>query len=192
MGALLDEDHAATAVATEKSWFLIDAEICAADKYGGGIERTLQRWDDSNNIALDGTLEDLCSPSGPTRSCTNGWDQFEVNREQFGIVSTFKADLSQYTTPLNLHSIPIEVKERAYRIAKEIENTSRSSRGERKWDSNDNDEVDAEGVDQDEEELWSAVPRTTAAPQQQPHACVPSPRRTRPHSRWRIKRTRAT
>ncbi|KAK2196376.1 bifunctional Ataxin2-like/LsmAD domain/Ataxin 2 [Babesia duncani] len=46
------------------------------------------------------------------------WNQFEVNSKQFGVTSTY--DENQYTTPLDLSTIPAHVQDRAQEIEKEI------------------------------------------------------------------------
>jgi len=147
--------------------FCIDAEISGQEC---GNERSLKRWNDDSGAKLNGKLEDLCGPSGESRLCAPEWDQFEINRKQFGIESTFKEDLSQYTTPLNLHLIPSEVKNWAKRVAQEIET---EPRGSQRWcDMTHNDE------EEDEEELWSSVPRTKVAtswPQDKDSGMVPPP-----------------
>lgn len=138
--------------------FPTDIEISAADRNKCGTKRALQRWADVDDSNLTGTLEDLCNPSSESRSCGGVWDQFEVNRNQFGVESTFKEDLSQYTTPLNFRLIPAEVKEWAESVAQEIEGAPRQA------GAHFCSELEAGMFDQDndEEELWSSVSRTAA------------------------------
>jgi len=190
------------------SSFRTDAEISAADKHEDkhecGTERVLKRWEDSSGAIVNGTLEDLCSPTSESRSRGDVWDQFAVNEKQFGYMSTYKSDLSQYSTPLNMNLIPTNVKNWAKRIAQEIENEGRPRGGAQKWCGNDwNDEFESGVFDQDdEEELWSSVPRTAAAGASwsRPWARAPPPppscSRTRaparkswekPCPQWRIK-----
>lgn len=45
---------------------------------------------------------------------------FKVNAEKFGVKSTFKTDMSQYTTPLNVKKLSAEQVRKATRVAKEI------------------------------------------------------------------------
>jgi hypothetical protein len=155
--------------------FRTDADISSGMKTGpGGVGtiggdrcregRGLDIWEDlrtpkdagfgmASSKVLDGTLEDLCSRSHGI----DGWDQFEVNRKLFGVVSTYKDDLSQYTTPLDLDRVPTEVRERAQRVAREIEEAAGpDKRTSRNWNDEDiNDTCD-------EEDLWSAVPRVAS------------------------------
>merc|ERR1711879_1059799 len=70
-----------------------------------------------------GTLEELSTVD----SMKNDWDQFKVNESLFGVVSTFKMDLSQYTTPLNIAEVPLHVRKRADQLASAIEQESRCS-----------------------------------------------------------------
>jgi len=113
--------------------------------------RQLQRWEpaECNTVAegsaLQGTLEELSSNGGGG----GGWNQFRVNYEMFGVQSTFKEDLSQYTTPLDTSRVPLELKRRANQIAQEID-----SRGTKQDD----------GAEEDgEEELFASVPRAEEA-----------------------------
>jgi hypothetical protein len=48
------------------------------------------------------------------------WDQFKVNEEKFGYKSTFKNDLSQYTTKLDMKSLTKQQVEKATKTANEI------------------------------------------------------------------------
>eukprot|EP00927_Polykrikos_kofoidii_P012754 TRINITY_DN1552_c0_g1_i1.p1 TRINITY_DN1552_c0_g1~~TRINITY_DN1552_c0_g1_i1.p1 ORF type:complete len:559 (+),score=97.76 TRINITY_DN1552_c0_g1_i1:134-1810(+) len=139
-------------------------------------ERQLQRWADAEVTPTgrnasgagtplheqEGTLEDL---AGGSKSLKN-WDQFKVNEELFGVISTFKADLSQYTTPLPSRLSP-ELLKRADRIANEIDrhgggqvNDGAGSDGE--YGEQGHGNYGAYGdynAGEDEENLWSSVPR---------------------------------
>ncbi|CAJ1372113.1 unnamed protein product [Effrenium voratum] len=105
-------------------------------------ERELQPWEEPGGC--DATLEELSSSKGD-------WDQFKVNADLFGYVSTFKEDLSQYTTAIDLGKVPLAARKRAERLAKEIE--LKGPRGAME-----------ELGPADEEELFSAVPREDAKP----------------------------
>lgn len=143
--------------------FRIDSQIRAVGE--SDVEKNrrspLQRWEDGNGAAVE-HLQSL-----ERSNDTSGWDQFEENRKKFGVVSTFKQDLSQYTTPLNLKQIPKDVKERADRIADEIEregNVRKADRVRQKLGGDEYTQAE-EGCDNvDEEEMWSSVPRCSGAP----------------------------
>jgi len=94
-------------------------------------------------------LEDMADTVGP-------WDQFEVNETVFNVKSNFQMDLSQYTTKLQISKIPSEVKEKAERIAAEIEHEHKAS-GRLDGDGY-SCEVDADGY-VDEEMSFAAVRR---------------------------------
>lgn len=144
--------------------FRTDAEISATGRPECATERVLQRWENDSALMVNGTLEDLCSAESESRSHGGMWDQFAVNQKQFGVYSTYKADLSQYSTPLDMKLIPTEVKNWAKRMAQEIESEGRPRGGGQKWCGNDWNDLDAGMLDKDdEEELWSSVPRTSAA-----------------------------
>jgi hypothetical protein len=96
---------------------------------------------------LEGTLEEW-STKKPDKE---RWDQFAANEKLFGVKSTYKEDLSQYTTPLNVKALPAEVRHKAKLIATDIE---RRGRGR---DMDTGAEYEEEG---DEENLFSAVPRS--------------------------------
>lgn len=87
--------------------FKTDASIAA----GAGLprERELQRWvPDADTPAI--TLEDL----------GGHWDQFSVNREKFGVESTYDEHL--YTTRIDTGAADYQQRlERADRLAREIE-----------------------------------------------------------------------
>lgn len=200
------EAQEATTAAQEKAtltpmeWlngsFRTDGEISAADGTTSGMERPLQRWDDGNGTMLNGTLEDQGALS---HARCGTFDQFKVNREQFGVHSTFKEDLSQYTTPLNVSLVPTEVKDWARRIAKEIEsqpargrwcNGKQSGGGAQKYCGHDYNELEAGWFDNDdEEELWSSVPRAVPPPPPQCQAWKASRKGAswKQPSQWRVK-----
>mmetsp|Transcript_13810 Transcript_13810/g.39527 ORF Transcript_13810/g.39527 Transcript_13810/m.39527 type:complete len:380 (-) Transcript_13810:110-1249(-) len=127
----------ASAASSSRSW-CTDTEIGASR--AGGRQSDLKRWEDEEAVPprFNGTLEEL---SGSHKS-TGHWDQFEVNERLFGVVSTFKADLSQYTTPLDLKRVPAELRRRADQLAQDVV------------------ESDGEEDAMDEEGKFSAVPRS--------------------------------
>jgi len=100
------------------------------------VQRDLEKWNDG--IAMGATLEDEMENN-------EEWDQFESNRK-FGREATF--DESLYTTELNVESIPLEVKKAADELAKEM------SEGK---------PHETHHHDVDEEDEYSAVPRTSGA-----------------------------
>lgn len=105
-------------------------------------QRPLQPWQQSGHedpadesttcsmltpMDMNVVLEDMSESTGH-------WDQFEVNEKCFGVKTTFQQDLSQYTTRLQIAEVPQQVKEKAHRIAREIEedhkvNANRDSDG---------------------------------------------------------------
>ncbi|CAE7490573.1 CID4 [Symbiodinium natans] len=54
-------------------------------------------------------------------SCSGHWDQFRANAEMFGYVSTFKEDLSQYSTIIDVDKVPAHARMKAEHLAREIE-----------------------------------------------------------------------
>mmetsp|Transcript_102191 Transcript_102191/g.256193 ORF Transcript_102191/g.256193 Transcript_102191/m.256193 type:complete len:527 (+) Transcript_102191:51-1631(+) len=136
--------------AMSRNGFRTDAEISSrGDLRGSTSHRDLKRFDFASYTTpasgLDGTLEEL----GGGKRGLKAWDQFKVNEEKFGVVSTFKADLSQYTTVLDKKKVTREMRQAAERIAREVE----------KGGSIAKDEEYCEDGDVDEEDLFSAVPR---------------------------------
>lgn len=96
---------------------------------------------------MNSVLEDMSELPGP-------WDQFEVNETVFNVKSSFKEDLSQYTTELHISKIPTGIKQEAERIASEIENEHKESG---RLDD-DGYAIDADGS-VDEEMKFAAVTR---------------------------------
>eukprot|EP00434_Breviolum_minutum_P025917 symbB.v1.2.022912.t1/scaffold2052.1/size91004/7 len=93
-------------------------------------ERELQPWEEPGGNST-GTLEELSS------------------QELFGYVSTFKDDLSQYSTTIDPQKLPATQRKKAERVAREIE-LRQCCRGS----------ADEEPLDSvDEEDLFSAVQR---------------------------------
>lgn len=143
-----------------------DKEISARKGYGPqglgkrSFGRQLERWQavETSDASLDdyGSLEDMPSDN---KKKGNAFNQFKVNAECFGVVSTFKADLSQYSTPLNPSRVPIEVRKRAERIARDIEKTGGSLRAGADMDGVGSDGEGEQEADGDEEALFSSVPR---------------------------------
>lgn len=137
----------AGATASGRSW-RTDAEISGsrADRQSG-----LQRWDDGDLAQSHyGTLEEL---SGSHKG--GQWNQFKANEVLFGVVSTFKSDLSQYTTPLDPKRVPPDVRRRAEQIAQELDRSNGYVESKR-------DDLGSDGEDNgmDEEDRYSAVPRS--------------------------------
>eukprot|EP00439_Symbiodinium_sp_Y106_P074315 s905_g14.t1 len=83
---------------------------------------------------------------GGTQKSESHWDQFKANAELFGYVSTFKEDLSQYSTIIDVAKVPAHARKKAERLAREIE-VRHSIRGS----------ADEEAAGRDEESLFSAV-----------------------------------
>lgn len=116
--------------------FRTDAEINTRRFQSRG-ERQLESWADLKDDSVGQDME--------LESHSAGWsganDQFIVAK-QMGVVSTYREDL--YTTPLNTDHLTKEQRERADRLAREIE-------GGRNLSSQE------EGGDGDEEAMFSAV-----------------------------------
>lgn len=127
----------ATTAATPQTW-RTDKEISGMTS---NKERDLQPWVEPGGCS--GTLEELSS------SNRGEWDQFKANAELFGYVSTFKDDLSQYSTTIDVAKLPEKQRKKAERVAKEIE-LRQCCRG-----AADEEPLDAG----DEEDLFSAVQR---------------------------------
>ncbi len=49
---------------------------------------------------------------------TSKWDQFEINKVKFNVPTSY--DENHYTTRLDYNSIPIQIKQKADQIAKEL------------------------------------------------------------------------
>ncbi|KAH8582542.1 polyadenylate-binding -interacting 4 isoform X2 [Cryptosporidium sp. chipmunk genotype I] len=108
-------------------------------------ERTLKPWvseDHSSNI-----IEDVLG--NEPFDC---WDQFEENRNKFGVQGTYDENL--YTTPLDFNEISEEEKRRAEILANEIER-------EQKGDSPNKfeNEIIGSTIENDEEMNFSSVHR---------------------------------
>lgn len=144
--------------ACEATSWRTDTEISAEMANGAGKwehqPRELQMWENpsdgtgcSNQVPL-GTLEELAASS-----CAKdySYNQFEVNREAFGVVSTFKEDLSQYTTKLDVALVPTEIRVWADQIANEIEMSGQAMC--------EDDDGCTSDEDVGEEELFAACPR---------------------------------
>lgn len=137
---------AASPSADGRGRFLTDSQITR----GSEKQRELKRfdfaaWGDGKD---NGALEEL---GGGERKKSEKWDQFKVNEEKFGVVSTFKADLSQYTTVLDKRKVSKEIKQKAERIAHELERGGACT-------ARDEEYFDGDG-EADEEDLFSAVSR---------------------------------
>lgn len=75
---------------SSSSQFKTDAETSA--KQGAVTERKLIRWVPDEDLASAVALEQLSERAEP-------WDQFAVNKDKFGVESSFDEDL--YTTPID-------------------------------------------------------------------------------------------
>lgn len=150
--------HRAAPSPADASW-CTDAEIGTAGGAGPKVGRELEAWKGPGKLgagkreSFDTALEELAVPgSGRGGRGVTGWDQFEANWRLFGVKSSFRGDLSQYTTPLDVTCIPPAVRRRAKWLAAEIDGKGKapatlvtSAWGE----DGDNDF--------DEEDLFSAV-----------------------------------
>ena len=96
------------------AWFT-DSEI-SGNKIVHGAERKLQKWDDGGDDSggLEGfQMEKKGEGNG------GSWDQFETNKNLFGVTSTYKEDM--YTTKLDMSQLTPEMQARAEALAKSIE-----------------------------------------------------------------------
>lgn len=125
----------------KRGGFQTDTEISAAANIGSG--RELVQWQpdaSAGDVALEGSIESV-----PHREGT--WDQFAANSERYGITSTYSDEL--YTTKLDPSAVSKEKREKAERIAREIEGGVQHSAAEER----------CLGGEEDEEALFSSVPR---------------------------------
>ncbi|UKJ89957.2 hypothetical protein MACJ_003214 [Theileria orientalis] len=90
--------------------FKTDTEISSSKQTS--INPVLTEWKPSESVD-ESQLVELDKVEGEQ------WDQFETNRNEYGVVSTF--DENMYTTSLDLNQVPESVKERAEKLAAEIE-----------------------------------------------------------------------
>jgi PAB1-binding protein PBP1 len=143
---LLPEDRA-------KPW-CTDAEIAGCKRNDG--ERELKQWEPlpDDVLCADEQELDVCTRSRDKQDGNGAWDQFKANAELFGVVSSFQNDLSQYTTPLDVTKIPRAIRDKADRLAKEIESNRKT---------NNLDAGIGCDCDDNEEAHWSAVPRNGIA-----------------------------
>lgn len=136
--------------------FRTDTQI--SNSKANGKERKLQRWDETEEAGDHiGSLEELTGGNGNRNGGGRSqkankdepWDQFRANYELFGYKSTYKADMSQYTTPLDPSKVPEHLRRKAEKLAKEIDSSGRNKASDdcQNWDCDD------------EEDLFSAVPR---------------------------------
>jgi len=128
------------ASSSKRGGFQTDAEISAAA--GTGSSRELVPWQGEGDGAAEGGLDTLAVHHD------GQWDQFAANSERYGIQSTFDEEL--YTTKLDPNRISKEKREKAERIAKEIESGIQHA---------DSEERCLGAEDDDEEAKFSSVPR---------------------------------
>ena len=82
-----------------RSGFVTDTDISAMSLGGSGMVRELVAWAPDGGESLEGGLEDdlqssTSSGSSMRHSAGSGtWDQFETNRQRFGVESTFNENL---------------------------------------------------------------------------------------------------
>nr|POE85595.1 pab1-binding protein 1 [Quercus suber] len=126
------------------SFFRTDAEISGRDPRMPR-ERELQRWEPSEDVSLDMTLES---------SGASGWDQFAANQKLYGVESTYDEDI--YTTQINRNGPQYKQREAiAAKLAREIEGSTPSNAHVAEERIQDADRAD--GLD--EEDKYSGVMR---------------------------------
>lgn len=135
----------------EGSPFKIDSDISSR---GPSKERVLQKWIPDTS-ALEMSLEDESNNF-------EGWDQFKVNEEKFGVESSY--DEHFYTTRINTLAPDFKEKvEKAEQIAKEIEQEGSSNvhileeRGIQVDDSGIDEEDKYSGVDRRGDGIMAAL-----------------------------------
>lgn len=108
-------------LAVENMAFAVDSDISGAWK--PGAERELVAWQGADGE--EGSADMGAGPGSRAQGTLEGmggsgeFDQFAINQERFGVVTSFREDL--YTTVLDTSTIPREKREQAERIAREIE-----------------------------------------------------------------------
>ena len=117
--------------------FATDTDISGGKATGNG--RELVPWAEGSSAPSGGIEE------GGSKG-TKDWDQFAANEKLYGVSSTYNEDL--YTTRLDASAIPKEQRDKADRIAREIESGNMHSEIEGKLEGED-----------DEEAKFSSVPR---------------------------------
>lgn len=121
--------------------FKTDAEISrSSSKQQSGVHRELRKW----RPAERGSPTAGSNLTAGLGDQLEDWDQFEVNARRFKVKSTYREDL--YTTPLDVSAIPLDVRDKADQIAREIEASQQ-----------DLDRV--EGLDEEYEEAQFAAVR---------------------------------
>lgn len=124
----------------KRGGFQTDTEISAAAATGSS--RELVPWQGDGDAGAEGGLDTLAVHHD------GQWDQFAVNSDRYGIQSTYDEEL--YTTKLDPNRISKEKREKADRIAKEIESGIQHADAEEKC---------LGGEEDDEESKFSSVPR---------------------------------
>mmetsp|Transcript_18156 Transcript_18156/g.31865 ORF Transcript_18156/g.31865 Transcript_18156/m.31865 type:complete len:445 (+) Transcript_18156:79-1413(+) len=119
--------------------WLTDKEISEAAQTGK--ERELVPWKGSSE---ESCLEEISAGD------EGEWNQFRANQQLFGYVSTYKEDLSQYSTSIDLSKVPQHLRRKADKLAREIEIAGACGSGIGN---------DARCGEEDEEALFSSVPR---------------------------------
>jgi PAB1-binding protein PBP1 len=116
------------AAAGQQLLSLLQADEKIGDQCEDKAGRSLKPWEEDsgegneNDHGLELTyIKQLDVPLEDMEDAGGEWDQFVVNEERFGVKSTFKEDLSQYTTVLDVKTVPAEVRNEAERVANEIE-----------------------------------------------------------------------
>ncbi|AET40422.1 Pbp1p Ecym_6014 [Eremothecium cymbalariae DBVPG len=141
-------------------------------------ERDLEKWaPDEEAFALEESLEDSAGD----------WDQFAVNEQKFGIISTFDEHL--YTTKINKGDPNYEARlKEADRIAKEIESQGvvgnvhlAEERGLIIDDSGMDEEDKYSGVDRRGDELLAQLKMNAKPATGRPSKYVPPSLRSEPH-----------
>jgi hypothetical protein len=142
----IDESPAAPIEGKRGVW-CTDSDICAHS--GQEAERALTRWEPGDEETELAEMLEECPGSTCYRHGADTWDQFQANETLFGVESTYKFDLSQYSTPLDVSKVPARTRQKAERLAREIEEGRKGV-----------DHHDGSDCDEDEEALWSSVPRS--------------------------------
>ena len=125
---------------TSRVW-CTDGEVSNANA-SWATEPPLEIWEEIDvPNEFDGTIEEK---SGGPNIHPEHWDQFEANERLLGITSTFEEDLSQYTTALDIRSVPPELQELAEKITQDIREGHSAERVRMSNDGQDGMDYDVE------------------------------------------------
>jgi hypothetical protein len=137
--------------------FATDTEISKTKPNGAkGGPRELAKWEASDAPGAHLTLE----ATSPTAKLGSHWDQFAVNKQLFGITTSFDENI--YTIPLDRSTKDYKAREtEAEKIAEQIMSTVAGKSGNIHLAEERGEEIDDSGMD--EEDKYGAVVRDSEA-----------------------------